>query len=121
MKSVHVGILTSRGFSRSGPPRSILGLHPSNVSRDVPMGENLAKVSIFLNQLINVGGNYPVIDFRTPGWVSVFKQQWWSHLTLNVFEVFANDLMQLGLYEACRAICFGINISIPTFYAILEM
>jgi len=36
-----------------------------------------------------------------------------------VFEVFADDLMRLGLYEAVRATCFEINI--PTFYAILEM
>ena len=51
----------------------------------------------------------------------VFKQQWWSSLTLYVLEVFADDLMLLGLYEAIRATCFGISISIPTFYAILEM
>ena len=27
----------------------------------------------------------------------------------------------LGLHEAVKATCFGININIPTFYAILEM
>jgi len=41
MESVHVGILTSRGFSKDGPPWSILGLHPDNVGYDVPVGENL--------------------------------------------------------------------------------
>ena len=35
--------------------------------------------------------------------------------------MFADDRMRLGLYEAVRAICFRISISIPTFYAILEM
>jgi len=29
--------------------------------------------------------------------------------------------MRLGLYEAIRATCFEISISIPTFYTILEM
>ena len=38
-----------------------------------------------------------------------------------VLEAFETDLKRLGLHEAVRATCFGINISIPTFYAILEM
>ena len=38
-----------------------------------------------------------------------------------MLEVFNTDLKRLGLHEAIRATCFGINISIPTFYAILEM
>ena len=49
MESVHVGILTYNGFSRWGPPQSIIGLHPGNVSRDVPVGESPAKVPTFLN------------------------------------------------------------------------
>ena len=36
-------------------------------------------------------------------------------------EVFDADLKRLGLHEAVSATCFGINISVPTFYAILEM
>jgi len=120
-ESVHVGILTSHGFSRCGPLRGILGLNPGNVSRDVPMGENQGKILTFLNQFINARGNYPAIDFRTPGRVSIFKQQWWSSLILYVLEVSADDLMRLGLYETVRATCFRISISIPTFYVILEM
>ena len=42
-----------------------------------------------------------------------------SSLTLYVLEVFPDDLMRLGLYKSVRATCF--RISIPTFYAILEM
>jgi len=38
-----------------------------------------------------------------------------------VLEVFDTDLRQLQLYEAIRATCFKINISISNFYAILEM
>ena len=38
-----------------------------------------------------------------------------------MLDVFADDLMWLGLYEAVRATCFGISISIPTFYAIIKM
>ena len=38
-----------------------------------------------------------------------------------VLEAFEEELKRLGLYEAIRATCFGINISVPTFYAILEL
>jgi len=38
-----------------------------------------------------------------------------------VMDVFEADLKRLGLHEAVRATCFGINISVPSFYAILEM
>ena len=106
-KLVHVGILTSRGFSKSGPLQSILGLHPGNVSRDVPIGENPIKVSTFLNQFMNAGRNYPAMDFQTLGWVNVFKQQWWSSLILYVLELFTDNLMQLGLYKAVGATSFG--------------
>ena len=32
-----------------------------------------------------------------------------------VLDVFKTDLKQLGLHEAVKAMCFGINISIPSF------
>ena len=38
-----------------------------------------------------------------------------------VLKAFEANLKRLGLYEAVRATCFRINISVPTFYAILEM
>ena len=38
-----------------------------------------------------------------------------------VLDVFDADLKRLGLHEAVRATCLRINISIPNFYAILEM
>jgi len=38
-----------------------------------------------------------------------------------VLDIFKVDLKRFGLYEVVRATCFGINISIPTFYAIIEM
>ena len=40
--SVLVGklIAPSLGYTRAGPPRCVLGLHPGNVLPDIPMGEN---------------------------------------------------------------------------------
>ena len=40
------------------------------------------------------------------------------YYVLNIFEV---DLKGLEPYKVVRATCFGINISVPTFYAIMEM
>ena len=74
------------GFSRSGPPLSIITLHPGNVSRDVPMGENPIKFPTFLNQFVKAEVNYPAADSLTLGWVSSFKQQWWSSLMMYMLE-----------------------------------
>ena len=38
-----------------------------------------------------------------------------------MLKVFETDLRRLGLHESVRATCFGINISILNFYAILEL
>ena len=76
-ESVHrisaCGSLNPEWLTRSGPPRSIIGLHPGNVGRETPVGGNPAKVPTFLNQFVKVGGNYPVTYFQTPGWVCSFK------------------------------------------------
>ena len=59
--SVHVGklILHSPGYARAGPPRCIMGLHPRNVSREIPVRENPAVAPTFGNQFFKVHGNYP--------------------------------------------------------------
>ena len=118
---MHVGVLTLSSFTRSGPPRSVVSLHPCNVGCEVPMRENHAQVPTFLNQFVKARGNYPATDFLTPGLVCSFKQAWWSSLMMYMLEVFEADLKRLGLYQAVRATLFGINICVPTLYVTLEM
>ena len=67
--SVHVGVLiaSSHDYTRAGPPRCILGLHPGNVLQDIPVGENPAIAQTFGNQFLKVNDNYPTMDFRAPG------------------------------------------------------
>jgi len=72
--SVHMGILTLNGYSRSEPPQNILGLHSGNVGQDVPVGEKSSDVQTFLDQFVEANGNYPATDFRTPGWVHYIKK-----------------------------------------------
>ena len=44
-----------------------------------------------------------------------------ENLTLYVLAHFKEDLERLGLYEAVRATCYGIQMSIANFYAIFEL
>jgi len=83
--SVHVGKLIASpfGYTRVGPPRCILGLHPGNVLLDIPVGGNPAVAQTFGNQLFKARGNYPATNFRTPRWIHPPKA-WWRDLTLYV-------------------------------------
>ena len=47
--SIHVGklIIPSPCYTRTGPPRCILGLHPENVLPDIPVGENPRWLRLF--------------------------------------------------------------------------
>jgi len=120
--SVHVGklIILSPGYTRMGPPRCILGLYPGNVLPDIPVGENPAVAQTFGHQFFKVCGNYLATDFRTPGWIHPPKARW-RDLTLYVLAHFVEDLERLGLYEAVRATCYGIQMSVANFYAIFEL
>jgi len=120
--SIHVGklIASSPGYTRTGPPRYILGLHPRNVPQNIPMGENPAMAQTFINQFFKVHDNYLATDFRTPGWIHAPKA-WWRDLTLYALAHFEEDLRRLELYEAVRATYYGIQMSIANFYAIFEL
>ena len=89
-------------------------LASGNVGKDVLVRENPAMARTFLNLFIKAKGNYPTTDFRTLGWVHSTKKQWWSHLTLYVLEHFFVN-------EAVRATCYGIEVGVPNFYALLEL
>ena len=75
----------------------------------------------FINQFIKVHDNYPAIDFRAPGRVHPAQKPWWKDSTLYILEHFEEDLKRLRLYEAVRATCYGIEVTVPNFYAIFEL
>jgi len=119
--SVQAGILTPHGYDWFGPPSHVLGLHLGNIGKDVSVGENLAMAQTFLNKFVKADGNHPVTDFKTPGWVHFTNKQWWSNLTLYILEYFNDDLKRLGLREAVRATCYGIEVIVPNFYTLFEL
>ena len=121
MNLVHMGVLTvsSHGYTKVGYPLCILGLHPENVLQDIPVEENPAMAQTFGNQFLKARDNYPAMDFRVPGWIHPPKA-WWKNLTQYILAYFGEDLERLGLREAVRTTCYGIQISVANFYAILE-
>ena len=60
-------MVTAAGFPRAGGIRSVLGLHPGLVGKEVPTGETPAMAQTFLNYFVKAEGNHPARDFRAPG------------------------------------------------------
>ena len=108
------------GYDRSRSPLSVLGLHLGNVGQDIPVGDNPTIASAFINIFVKVHDNYLAMDFRTPERVHLAQKPWWIDLTLYVFEHFDEDL-RIGLHKVVRATCYGIEVNMPTFYAIFEL
>jgi len=73
---VHVGVFTLNGYNRFGSPRVVLSLHPGRIGQYIRVGDNPAMAQTFLNQFIKVQGNYPIKDFRAPGWVHPAQKLW---------------------------------------------
>ena len=86
--SVAIGALTSKSYTRVGPPGMVNDLHPGLRGAEAPAGESFAQVRTFLSHFLDVGGNYPASEFRVPGWVNSGKKQWWSRLTMFVLKEF---------------------------------
>ena len=118
--SVHVRILIPLGYSRSGPTRSVLGLHPGRVGQDILVGENPMMAQIFINQFVRAHGNYLTTDFRAQGWVHPAQKPWWRDLALYILEHFDAYLKRLRLHEAVR-VTYGLEISVPNFFSIFEL
>jgi len=83
--------------------RLILGLHPSLVKKEVPVGKILAMARTFLNYFIKDKGDYPGRDFWSPGWIHSSKKQWWSQIHELHTDEFEIMLMWLELYKVVWA------------------
>ena len=117
--SVHVGklIAPAPGYTRAGPPRAYWVSTLGTFSQTFHWG----KIPPWLRLLETSSSRLVVIIqpllFRTPGWIHPPKA-WWRDLILYVLTHFEEDLERLGLYEAVRATCYGIQMSVENFYAI---
>ena len=118
---VHIGVLMLSGNNRYRSPRAVLGMHSGRVGQVLPEGENPVMPQTFLNQFIKIQGNYPVRNFRALSWVHPAQKLWWRDLSLYALEYFEEELMKIGLHEAVTVTCYGIEISVPNFFAIIEL
>ena len=109
------------GYNRCGSPRVVLDMHHGRIGQDLIVEENPVMTQTFLNQFIKVQGNYPARDFRALGWIHLAQKLWWRDLALYVLEYLQAELMRIGLHEAVRDTCHGIEISVPNFFTIFEL
>jgi len=66
-----------------------------------------------------MGDDFPP-EFRATGWIYATDKHWWCRMIGFVFEELSDLLLQVGLYEAVRAIQYCHPQSTQHFYTILE-
>ena len=99
--------------------REVLGLFSGLLRTDHPVGETPKLGTTFLNAFMKVGGDFPV-EFRSPGWVHSTEKYWWGRMVSFVLADLRGLLEQAKLYQAVRAVQYGIPPSSQNFFGILE-
>ena len=107
--------------ARPAGPQVISGLNPGLYRPEFPIGETPASGGAFIHQFKLAGGNYPASDFRTLGWVHHQEKGWWHRLTGHVIDNWGGLLTKARLQTAVRAVKYGLPLSVPHFFALLEM
>ena len=88
--------------------------------REYPVGETPHQASIFINQFMDVKGDFPKGEFQALGWVHSSDKYWWSKMVGFVLEDLKDELLQTGHYIVFQAIQHVIPYSSHHFFAMLE-
>jgi len=91
----------------AGHGRDVFGLHSGLVRAEYPTEETPQLAATFINQFLRVKGDFP-IDFRLLGWVHSSEKSWWDKMVGFILTELEDSLKQVGLYQAVRAIQYGI-------------
>jgi len=75
---------------------------------------------MFINQFMDVKGDFPPGEFRALGWVNSSDKYWWSKIAGFVLEDLKDKLLQIDLYTAARAVQYRIPQRSNHFFAMLE-
>ena len=113
------GILGARKVHPAGHGKEVFGLFPGLLRSEYPVGETPQLSTTFINQFMKVRGDFPV-DFRPLGWVHSSDKAWWGKMVGFVLAELEGLLDQVRLYQAVRAVQYGIPQSSHNFYGILE-
>ena len=77
----------------TGHDRNVVGLLPSSLKAEYPIGETLHQAAMFINQFMAVKGDFPKGEFRALGWVQSSNKYWWSRMMAIVLEDFKEELL----------------------------
>ena len=66
---------------------------------EYPIGETPQLAATFINQFLNVRGDFPT-DFHLLGWVHSSDKSWWGKMVGFVLTELKDMLKQAGLYQA---------------------
>jgi len=104
--------------------KNVVGLLPCSLEVEYPTGETPHQASMFINQFMDVKGDFPLGEFRALGWVHSSDKYWWSKMVGFVLEDLTDELLQTGLYIVVRAVQYGIplraNPSFPCWSIIIR-
>ena len=73
---VSLGRVANYKSSSAGHGQNIVGLHPGLVVREFPRGETPKQAELFISRFMRVGGDFPAIEFRAPGWLHSTAHVW---------------------------------------------
>jgi len=100
--------------------KNVIRLLSGSLEVEYPAGETLHQALMFINQFMDVKGDFPPLVFRALELVHSFDKYWWSKMVSFILENLKDELLQTGLYTAVRAVQYGIPQSSHHFFAILE-
>ena len=66
--------------------KNIVGLFSGSLDAEFPVGETLHQASMFINQFLDVKGDFPPSEFRALGWVHSSDKYWWFRIMGFVLE-----------------------------------
>ena len=107
ISGVSLGKLGANEAYASDHGRNIFGLHPRLVRDEHWIGETPQLATTFINQFLKVRGYFHT-DFHPLGWVHFSDKSWWGKMAGFVLIKLKDLLKQVRLYQAVRAIQYGI-------------
>jgi len=84
-----------------------LGLYPDLVRTEYPKGETPKLGATFLQQFLEVGGDFPS-EFCATGWIHSTNKYWWCRMVGFILAELGDLQLQARLYEAIRAVQYGL-------------
>jgi len=73
--------------------KNVVGLLSGSFWMEFPVGETPHQASMFINQFMDVKGDFPKGEFRALGWVHSSDKYWWSKMVDFNLEDLKDELL----------------------------